>query len=53
MTMLENIFFVIILIILGSFATMCSIAAWSFFEETEIGEVVVKKIKSWIIKEEQ
>lgn len=53
MTMLDFIFLVIILILLGLFTTVLSILAWSMFEETEIGEVVVKKIKSWIIKDEE
>lgn len=53
MTMLDYIFLVIMLIILGSVATIFSIAAWSFFEETEIGGIVVEKIKSWIIKDEE
>lgn len=37
----------------GSFTVVLMAFAWSLFEDTELGQMVIEKIRSWFEREEE
>ncbi len=51
--MIEYVFAFMLISLFGSLGVAFMVFAWMMFEETELGQILVEKIKSWFGRDDE